>query len=166
MLCIWGKNMYFPRQRQEEKLLLELCSQLLVVWKKPPALTVFWLLKRVLPDPNLTGFGRFCTSQSNGFTHKWNGNCSPLGALYGDCQVSKGLTDASTCSLLSWTVLIAAVSNKHHSFKYKPWNFHKWPTSSSCSFERLLTKPREETDENTSELLKATFMLSYLPYML
>lgn len=42
--------MYFPRQRQEGKLLLELCSQLLVVWKKQPALTVFWLLKRALPD--------------------------------------------------------------------------------------------------------------------
>lgn len=126
-----------------EKLLLELCSQLSVAWKKLPALTLFRLLKRALPDTNLPGLERFCTSQSNGFAHKWNVNCSPPGALCGDCQVSKGLTDGSSCSLLSWTVQISAASNKHHSFNDKPWHFHKWSTSLSCSFERLLNKNQE-----------------------
>lgn len=148
-----------------EKLLLELCSQLSVAWKKLPALTLFRLLKRALPDANLPGLERFCTSQSNGFAHKWNVNCSPPGALCGDCQVSKG--SQMEVAALFWAGLFRLQQrvNKHHSFNDKPWHFHKWSTTSSCSFERLLTKTRKENCGNISELLEATFMLSYLPYM-
>lgn len=72
------------KKRSFGELLLLLCSQL-TAWKLPvPA--VFRRLRGAPPDPNLTGFRRFCTPKSNVLTDKRNVNCS----LRLFCMVSPG----------------------------------------------------------------------------
>ena len=92
-----GKEYVFfqtwTRSKALEELLLVLCSQLLVAWKLP-ALTPLRRLKGALPEPNLTGFGRFCTPKSNGLLEKCK-LFSPA-VLYGKSRAGKGITDVSS----------------------------------------------------------------------